>query len=784
MKMIFKLIFLIELLIYIFLLNSCAINSTNKIINPKIIQTKILETNSSNIQTLARLYFKLGKARQTSFEINLAIKAFNQSIQKYKQLYPNSSNLYISKCYDELGKIYSFKQEYTKSLKYFQDSCKIKEKYYSSINKKIVKSYKYIGQVYIKLKKRDKALFYLEKAKLYSEHLDIDNPSPLTLELMAKISSLDAKYKGAFNKRGKIRLRDYVLKYGEQSIEVATLYKNMGIEYASKGKFELAFDAYRNATKIYKEILSPFSKELYRTLFELSKVSKKIGKNKIYLNSSIEAFESYVKNRQQIFSTFDIEEQIKFSKKRKKYLYILFDALNLSNNKNHINKVFNLWINYKRAIFDFENSLYILAQKDNYLEFKYREWNIKQRVLAHFKQENLTYNSKEILKKISNLEEDMSYIFSKYNFKIEFQDIIKLLNPHELYIDFAKSKENYYYFTLDKKANIQFNQINRKQTKEIDYYIKVIREDSLDAPLKITQQRYLKLYNLIFKNINLKDKTSLIISSDGLLGLIPFEAFYDKKDKKYLIEKVKIRYIPSGKEFVKLHNNSKTKNNDIVVFADVDFDNRNSKLQKTKGSIFKSLRPMKNLKYSKEDAMVIKKLFSHNVKLFLEENATEENLLKVNAPKILYLSTHGMFLTDKSILNPMLKSIILLDGANESIRQKRGNGIVSGLELAGLNLHGTELVVLSACETGVGEIEDSEGIAGMSKAFMKAGAKAVIMTLWSVDDEKSSLLMKKFYEGVKKGLGYSDALREAKLFMIKNKETALPFYWSGFVMNE
>ncbi|SFV69805.1 FOG: TPR repeat [hydrothermal vent metagenome] len=72
-------------------------------------------------------------------------------------------------------------------------------------------------------------------------------------------------------------------------------------------------------------------------------------------------------------------------------------------------------------------------------------------------------------------------------------------------------------------------------------------------------------------------------------------------------------------------------------------------------------------------------------------------------------------------------------------------------------------------------------VAGMSKAFMKAGAKNIIMTLWSVDDEKSALLMKKFYEGVKRGLDYSDALREAKIFMIKDKKTESPFYWSGFV---
>jgi CHAT domain-containing protein len=366
--------------------------------------------------------------------------------------------------------------------------------------------------------------------------------------------------------------------------------------------------------------------------------------------------------------------------------------------------------------------------------------------------------------------------------EIIYNDISKLLNKNELYLDFAKVENSYYYFTLDKQKNIQFKKIDKEQTKEINRYIKRIREDLDYAPLAITKKRYTKLYNLIFKDIDLKDKTSLIISPDGLLGLIPFEAFYDNQEQKYLIEKLKIRYIPSGKEFVKLHRDkSKTKSSDIVVFADVNFDRNSSKPQKRKGNIFESLTPNNRyLKYSKHDAMVVKKLFPNNTKLFLEENATEKNLLKLNAPKILYLSTHGIFIKDKSILNPMLKSIILLDGANESIRQKRGEGIVSGLELAGLNLHGTELVVLSACETGVGELENSEGVAGLGKAFMKAGAKNIIMTLWSVDDKNSALLMERFYEGVKNGHNYSDALREAKIWMIKEGRSH-PFYWSGFV---
>ncbi len=150
------------------------------------------------------------------------------------------------------------------------------------------------------------------------------------------------------------------------------------------------------------------------------------------------------------------------------------------------------------------------------------------------------------------------------------------------------------------------------------------------------------------------------------------------------------------------------------------------------------------------------------------------------SPKILHLSTHGFYLTDKTILNPMLKAGIALSGANESIKNKKGDGIITALELSGMDLSHTELVVLSACETGVGKLEDGEGVAGINKAFMKAGAKYVVMSLWSVPAHPTEELMTKFYKNLQKGQSYSEALRGAKIWWIKNRHSH-PYFWGGFV---
>ncbi|SFV56076.1 FOG: TPR repeat [hydrothermal vent metagenome] len=89
-------------------------------------------------------------------------------------------------------------------------------------------------------------------------------------------------------------------------------------------------------------------------------------------------------------------------------------------------------------------------------------------------------------------------------------------------------------------------------------------------------------------------------------------------------------------------------------------------------------------------------------------------------------------------------------------------------------------MVLSACETGVGKIEEAEGVAGLGKAFINAGAKQVITSLWSVSDTSTALLMGKFYENIKAGDSYSKALRSAKKWMIKHNKSH-PYYWAGFV---
>jgi CHAT domain-containing protein len=152
----------------------------------------------------------------------------------------------------------------------------------------------------------------------------------------------------------------------------------------------------------------------------------------------------------------------------------------------------------------------------------------------------------------------------------------------------------------------------------------------------------------------------------------------------------------------------------------------------------------------------------------------------------LHLATHGFFLensADKTkIENPLLRSGLAFAGANARSGDK-DDGILTAMEASGLNLWGTKLVVLSACDTGLGEIHNGEGVYGLRRSFVLAGAESVVMSMWPVSDYVTRELMTNYYKNLKNGMGRGEALRQVQLEMIKRPNRRHPFYWASFIQS-
>lgn len=183
----------------------------------------------------------------------------------------------------------------------------------------------------------------------------------------------------------------------------------------------------------------------------------------------------------------------------------------------------------------------------------------------------------------------------------------------------------------------------------------------------------------------------------------------------------------------------------------------------------------------------------YQVENFTESAASEETIRSFKSPSILHIATHGFFLknltrgsdmlgisSDKVIENPLFRSGLLLSGAKNAI-QKGGDGVLTAFEVSNMNLTNTDLVVLSACETGLGEIKNGEGVYGLQRAFQSAGASSILMSLWTVSDEATQQLMTSFYENwITKQMSKRDAFDEAKKSLRTKYDH--PYYWAAFVL--
>ncbi len=190
----------------------------------------------------------------------------------------------------------------------------------------------------------------------------------------------------------------------------------------------------------------------------------------------------------------------------------------------------------------------------------------------------------------------------------------------------------------------------------------------------------------------------------------------------------------------------------------------------------------------------------YQIKQFMGNNATEANLKSVKGPSLIHIATHGYFLQDVESTgsafgvnienannNPLLRSGLMLAGASATVSGKRmpnlesnDNGILTAYEAMNLNLEGTDLIILSACETGLGDIKAGEGVYGLQRAFQVAGADALIMSLWKVDDAATQQLMTTFYSNWVKLGNKQKAFKQAQLQLFAKYKD--PFYWGAFVM--
>jgi CHAT domain-containing protein/Tfp pilus assembly protein PilF len=278
----------------------------------------------------------------------------------------------------------------------------------------------------------------------------------------------------------------------------------------------------------------------------------------------------------------------------------------------------------------------------------------------------------------------------------------------------------------------------------------------------------------------------LIVIPDGNLNYLPFGALVRRgmNDRpKYLIEDFRISYAPSATALADLQDrkNLASLRKDLLAFADPYYDFASiSRKEINPDDILREFYLERGfdfspLKYSAEEVRQISKLIKKRARdIYTEKNAREEKLksLDLKDYKIIHFATHG-FIDEKV---PLRSSLLLsLD------EDPTEDGFFQTKEIYNTDLE-AKLVVLSACQTGRGKLERGEGVMGLCRAFLHAGAESVVASLWSINDKATSVFMKYFYKGLGQGLTKGEALQKAKVEMIES-EYGHPFFWAPFVLN-
>ncbi len=287
-------------------------------------------------------------------------------------------------------------------------------------------------------------------------------------------------------------------------------------------------------------------------------------------------------------------------------------------------------------------------------------------------------------------------------------------------------------------------------------------------------------------------------------------------DGRLVVDEYAISYLGCGRDVLRFGAKTTGEPAGALVAADPDFDFNDeaypspslpSEVRGRRSRDLSDLKfPVGRLPATREEGERIAAMLG--VRPWLGPDVLEGRLkAECRSPRILHLATHGFFIEDQkrdpnqeerelgalgvsgrmlgpTPENPLLRSGLVLAGVNTwhatgRFHEQAEDGLLTAEDVSGLDLLATEMVVLSACETGLGEVRTGEGVFGLQRAFVLAGAKTLVMSLWSVPDEQTRAMMEDFYRRILAGEPRAEALRAAQMAIRAEHPDA--FYWGAFI---
>ena len=465
----------------------------------------------------------------------------------------------------------------------------------------------------------------------------------------------------------------------------------------------------------------------------------------------------------------------------------------------------------------------ILQQGDSALINLYDTWETQKELLAFYYSSNQEPRRVDSLLQISkSTEKELSRRSSVFSRDIirphrQWNEVRAALKPGEAAVEIIRfrnynidstktSDEVHYAFlllTAETKEGprlVLLNEGNLMESKYLSYYRNGIQFKVDD------EYTYGFFWQKLHDELKKLKATKVYLSTDGAYNLLSLSAIKNPLTQQYLLEELDIHLVGSTRDLLSpppprsigqsslligypqynLHQEGGPGKTPIVQTRVVS--------RSIRGALTRFLRGTEgiaDLPGTKKEVELISRELSknHQPMVWMESMASEQNLKDATGPDILHIATHGYFLEDDAIHNtpnPLLNSGLILAGATNFIRHGHNplhaedDGVLTAYEAMNLDLENTNVVVLSACETGLGTVQNGEGVYGLQRAFQLAGAKHIIMSLWPVDDEATQYLMAGFYQQWAQTQDVREAFKRAQLDT-KSKFQA-SYYWGAFIL--
>ena len=713
----------------------------------------------------ARTHQAMGIVYRRTGKYQKALDQLGQAIALFIQLYGEKDSD-VADCYNNLGNVYDDMDHFPKAVQYYEKSLRINRAIFGEWHDKVAQNYNNLGYTYTRLSDFDRAISVLQRSlkirqQLWGAYHPLLSPIYHNLgDINAAEGNLDealAHYQTAIiNSFADFRETDPGIQPDLKKNQLLVSGTDLLEFLRSKARLlQQRYAETQNQTDLYVAL------ETYHTcdrLIDYIRIRYESTESKLFLlENAIPLYEQALETAfilyQQTNSSSFLDQAFHFMEKSKSVLLLAGIREDRARLYAHIPDSLLLQENDFRAdIAYFEKRLAAQA-----LEGQFDTAQMKDRLLV-LKQ--------DYKKWIQSLEADFpSYYREKY--RIEMVDMPALQemlgNTHSGLVEYFSGEKSLFVFTwVEEEKSLTRISLDFSLTEHITTLLANLSTYSTDPTAYV--QAAQDLYDRIWRPLpgNLPER--LILIPAGVLGYIPFEVLIAGKANPAQ---------PKGLPYlVRIHQFN------YAYSASILLENKNRKNQSAVGTflgiapVFAHSPHFSHLNHSAQEISQIQKLLGGD--LLVGAEATKSRFLEeASRYRILHISSHAEVVDSSSLLS----WIAFSDEKEEDYK-------LTLSEIYALSIH-ADMVVLSACETGGGNLSLGEGIMSLSRGFAYAGCQSITTSLWPVNHESTAQIMQHYYQGLKGGLPKDAALRQAKLAYLDSGQTdqlgAHPYYWSAFI---